>query len=149
MSAAALLAEDYLFLGERIRAQLDLKLEGAWPVQICERSEQVLAADKRPRVAMVMWAGDRFSTLPTGQVDQTQLLYQQWAVVLAVNNVGKQLDSRLGWIGAALFAAHKALHGWKPDGLTRPFTRTTARIPPLFTESKAVFPLAFEIPLHF
>lgn len=149
MSAAQLLAEDYLFLGERIRAQLDQRLEGAWPVQVCERSEQVLAADKRPRVAMVLWGGDRFSTTAGGQVDATQVMYQQWAVVLAVNNVGKQLDARLGWIGQALFTVHKALHGWKPDGLTRPFTRTAARIPPLFTESKAVFPLAFEIPLHF
>ena len=149
MSAALLLAEDYLFLGERIRARLDLQLEGEWPVQVCERSEQVLAADKRPRVAMVLWGGDRFAIGPTGQVDTSQVMYQQWAVVLGVNNVGRQLDARLAWIGAAMFRVHRALHGFKPDGLTRPFTRTTARIPPMFTDSKAIFPLAFEIPLHF
>lgn len=142
------LAADYLFVGPAILARLNAEVP-AWPVDLCERPEQVLEEDRRARVLMVMWGGDRFDTAPGGQARDgaSQIMYQQWLAIVAVNNLGKQPDARQRDIGATMSAVHKALAGWQPPDAVTPLRRTTARLQPLFTKSKAIYPLAFEIRL--
>lgn len=139
------LETDYLFLGPLIEARLAAQMPDT-PVALCERPEQVLAADRRARVAMVLWGGDRIPGAPgTSQLGQT--ITQRWLVCLGLNNVGAAADARNAGAGPLLSAIHLALHGWKPDGVARPLLRAAAPMAPTFTDAKAVYPLGFEIPL--
>lgn len=138
------LEADYLFVGPLIQARLQAELPGL-PVDVCERAEQVLAADKRVRVAMVMWAGDLF----TSRADRAaaQAFRQRWLVCLGLNNVGAQGDARHMAAGPLLSQLHRALAGWKPEGCPNPLARASSAMAPTFTATKAIYPLGFEIPL--
>lgn len=142
------LAADYLFLGPLIQARLTQQLPDL-PVDVCERSEQVLAADKRQRVLMVMWAGDAIDETDAGRARDgaSQAMRQRWMVALGLNNVGKVADARHVAAGPVLSRVHQALAGWTPDGCVRALRRANAPMRPLFTDSKAVYPLGFDIPL--
>ena len=138
------LHDDYLFLGPLLAQRLREVVPGM-PVDLCERADQVLAADRRTRVLMVLWAGERFG----GRADFSgaQAVAHRWLVCLGLNNAGVQADARNAVAGPLLSAVHLGLAGWKPPGCARPMGRVTAPMAPTFTDTKAVYPLAFEIPL--
>jgi hypothetical protein len=142
------LAADYLFLAPLIAARLEDQV-GDMPIDVCETTDQVLKADKRARVLMVLWAGDRIDTSDAGtaRAGASQLVHQRWLVMLGLNNVGKTADARNLAAGPVLSKVHKALAGWTPEGASRPMRRASAPLQPTFTESKAVYPLGFEITL--
>lgn len=142
------LRDDYLFLAPLIEARLLDQVPDV-PVDVIERPEQVLAADKRAKVLMVMWAGDRVATNDRGQAagGASQIVVQRWLLIYAVNNVGKAPDARQLGAGAVLSQMHLAVAGWVPEGAARPFMRANSPLQPTFTDSKAVYPLGFEISL--
>lgn len=142
------LAADYLFLAPLIAQRLADQVPGI-PVDVCETTRQVLEADKRQRVLMVLWAGDRVADNDAGRAaaGASQLLHQRWLVVLGLNNVAKGADARNLAAGPVLSQVHKALAGWMPPGAARSLRRASAPLQPTFTESKAVYPLGFEITL--
>jgi hypothetical protein len=142
------LEADYLFLAPLIEARL-LDQVPDIPVDVCETADQVLKADTRQRVLMVLWAGDRIDTADGGnaRAGASQLVHQRWLVMLGLKNVGRAPDARNTRAGPLLSKVHKALAGWTPDGAARAMRRTNAPLQPTFTESKAVYPLGFEITL--
>lgn len=141
------LQSDYLFLGALIKARL-LAQVADMPVETCERPEQVLEADRRAHMLMVLWAGDRFDTGAGGRAEAgAQLVWQRWLVCVALNNVGAAKDARHLAAGPLLSAVHQALAGWRPDGCPRPLLRANAPLAPVFTDRKAIYPLGFEIQL--
>lgn len=142
------LVEDYLFIGPLLVARLAEQVADI-PVDLVERPEQVLEADKRQRVIMVMWAGDRIVEGETGRAASgaSQALRQRWLVVFATNNVGKAAAARQLGVGPVLSAVHRAVAGWIPEGAARPLLRANAPLQPTYTSSKGVFPLGFEIAL--
>lgn len=142
------LAADYLFLAPLIAQRLVDQVPDI-PVDVCETTKQVLEADRRQRVLMVLWAGDRVAEGESGRAGAgtSQLLHQRWLVVLGLNNVAKTGDARNVAAGPVLSRVHKALAGWTPEGSPRPLRRASAPLQPTFTESKAVYPLGFEITL--
>lgn len=138
------LQADYLFLGPLIKARLATSLPEV-PVDVCETAEQVLAADKRPQVLMVLWAGDVFGDHAGG--GRSQKLRQRWLVMLGMNNAGKQADARHSKAGPLLSRVHKALAGWQPEGCATSLTRAAASMRPDINQLKALYPLGFEIEL--
>jgi hypothetical protein len=144
----AALSADYLFLAPLIAARLEDQVPDL-PVDVCETVDQVLRADVRQRVLMVMWAGDRFDPTETGRArgGASQIVHQRWLVVLGLNNVGKAADARHVAAGPTLSQVHRALAGWQPAGAERAFRRAGSAMQPSFTSSKAVYPLGFEITL--
>lgn len=142
------LAADYLFLAPLIAARLEDQV-GDIPIDVCETTDQVLKADARKRVLMVLWAGDRIDTSEAGRAREgaSQLVHQRWLVMLGLSNVGKTPDARNVAAGPLLSKVHKALAGWTPEGAARAMRRASAPLQPTFTESKAVYPLGFEITL--
>jgi hypothetical protein len=142
------LAADYLFLAPLIAQRL-LDQVPDIPVDVCETTKQVLEADKRQRVLLVLWAGDRVADGEASRASggASQLLHQRWLVMLGLNNVAKAGDARNVAAGPVLSQVHKALAGWTPPGAARPLRRASAPLQPTFTESKAVYPLGFEITL--
>lgn len=142
-------AEDYLFLGPLIVERLKDQVPDM-PIGLVERAEQVLEADRRAYVLMVLWAGDRVAEGAGGRAGggTNQQIVQRWLVSYAVNNVARAADSRLQGAGVVLSRVHKALAGWTPSMAGRPLVRANAPLQPVFTESKAVYPLGFEITLN-
>lgn len=145
MGLPALLA-DYLFVGPLLVTRLCEQVPDI-PVDLCERPEQVLAADRRSRVLMVMWAGDRFDTA-AGRMHESasQVVHQRWLIALGIQNVGKA-DARNVDAGPLLSKVHYAIAGWRPEGCPRALLRANAPLAPTFTEARAIYPLGFEIPL--
>jgi len=142
------LAADYLFLAPLIEARLKDQIADM-PVDVCETVEQVLASDQRSQVLMVMWAGDRFVESEAGRAGggASQVLYQRWLVILALNNVARAKDARNSKAGPLLSAVHKALAGWIPEGAARPIRRANAAMRPDINAQKALYPMGFEAPL--
>lgn len=142
------LAADYLFIGPLIEARLQDQVTDI-PVDLVERSDQVLAADRRQRVLMVLWAGDRFDQSEGGRAGAgaSQIVHQRWLVLLGMANVGRTPDARHSGAGAWLSQVHAALAGWTPPGAARAMRRANASLAPTFTDAKAVYPLGFEITL--
>lgn len=142
------LAADYLFVAPLIAARLAEQVPDI-PVDVCETTDQVLKADKRARVLMVLWAGDRVEASESGRAGAgaSQLLHQRWLVMLGLNNVAKAADARNVAAGPVLSKVHKALAGWVPEGAGRAMRRASAPLQPTFTSDKAVYPLGFEITL--
>lgn len=139
------LEADYLFLGPLIQARLADQVPGL-PCDVCEDADQVLQADKRHKVLMVLWGGERFA----GEARQgaSQALDHRWLVILAINSVAnKSNTARATGAGPLLSKIHQALAGWTPPGCHRPMRRANSPLPPTFTDSKAVYPLGFEVPL--
>ncbi len=140
------LKTDYLFIGPLLVSRLQTEVPDL-PVDLCERPEQVLEVDRRARVLMVMWAGDRFSTGEGRMSDSaTQVVYQRWLVVLGINNVGHR-DARNADAGRLLSSVHYAVAGWKPEGCPRALLRANSPLAPVFTKDKGLYPLGFEISL--
>jgi hypothetical protein len=148
MGLPALLA-DYLFLGPLIQERLKEQVLDV-PVDLCETADQVLKADQRARVLMVMWAGERFVESEAGRVSNqaTQTVYQRWLVLLAINNPSAYKDARHKSAGQMLSAIHGAIAGWKPEGCTRAMQRAAASLRPDITATKAIYPLGFELQLY-
>lgn len=138
------LAADYLFIGPLIVARLVDQVPDI-AVDLVERADQVLKADQRSKVLMVMWAGDRFND--EARQGASQQVQQRWLAILALNNVGKLAASRSNAAGQLLSQVHLALAGWAPEGSPRPLKRANAPMAPTFTDTKAVFPLGFEVQL--
>lgn len=138
------LAADYLFVGPQMVARL-LDQVPDIAVEMVERPDQVLEADKRARVLMVMWGGDRFGD--EARAGGSQVVYQRWMVLLGINSVAPAAAARNTAVGPMLSQVHRALAGWAPDGSPRSLRRANAALQPLFTQSKAVYPLGFELQL--
>lgn len=143
------LEADYLFLGPLLVQRLKDQV-GDVPVEQIERPEQVLAADNRSRVLMVMWAGDVVPASEPGRAagGASQKITQRWLVLLAVQNVGMTAAARQDGAGPWLSRIHKALAGWKPEGAVHPLTRASSSMAPDFTKTKGLFPMGFEIQLN-
>lgn len=141
------LAADYFFMGPLIKARLEDQVPDI-PVDLCETADQVLAADRRVAVLMVMWAGDRFVDTEGGRASAgaSQSLHQRWLVALGINNVGAG-DARNVRAGPTISKVHKALAGWTAEGAARPLRRANAALMPQFTPQKAIYPMGFEQPL--
>jgi hypothetical protein len=141
------LAADYLFLGPLIEARL-LEQVPDMPVDVCETVQQVLQADQRSRVLMVMWAGDRLAESEAGRASiNSQKVHQRWLVLLALNNVARAKDARHTLAGPLLSQVHRALAGWVPEGATNPMRRANAAMRPDINAQKAIYPMGFEISL--
>lgn len=138
------LAADYLFIGPLMVARLQDQVVDI-AVEMVERPEQVLEADKRARVLMVMWGGDRFGD--EARAGASQVLVQRWMVLLGLNSVAPAAAARNLAVGPMLSQVHRALAGWAPEGSPRALRRANAALQPLFTQSKAVYPLGFEVQL--
>lgn len=138
---------NYLFVGPLLVSRLETEVPDI-PVELVERPEQMLANDRRARVLMVMWAGDRFATGTDGRMSDSssQVVYQRWLVALGINNVG-QRDARNADAGVLLSLVHYAIAGWKPEGSPRPLLRANAPLAPMFTNDKGLYPIGFEISL--
>jgi hypothetical protein len=147
MATPALL-DDYLFLGPLLQARLVDQVPDV-PVDVCETAQQVLAADRRPLVLMVMWAGDRFDETERGRAGNgaSQVVLQRWLVMLALNNASPEKDARHLRAGPLLSAVHKALAGWTPEGSSRAMRRANAAMRPDMTPQKAIYPMGFELQL--
>jgi hypothetical protein len=147
MATPALL-DDYLFLGPLLQARLVGQVPDV-PVDVCETVQQVLAADRRPLVLMVMWAGDRFDETERGRAGNgaSQVVFQRWLVLLALNNASPEKDARHLRAGPLLSAVHKALAGWTPEGSSRAMRRANAAMRPDITPQKAIYPMGFELQL--
>lgn len=140
------LAADYLFLGPLIQKRLQDQVPDV-PVDVCETAAQVLAADRRALVLMVMWAGDRFVESDSGRAANgaSQVLFQRWLVMLALNNASPEKDARHLLAGPLMSATHKALAGWTPEGTARAMRRANAPMRPDITPQKAIYPMGFEL----
>lgn len=148
MALQALL-DDYLFLAPLVQARLADQV-GDLPVDVVETVPQVLAADRRERVLMVMYAGDAFDPNEAARAGggTSQMLRQRWLVLLALNNVAAKADARQSRAGPTLSQVHRALAGWTPPGVPRPFRRANAPLRPDINERKAIYPMGFEIQLN-
>jgi hypothetical protein len=148
MALPALL-EDYLFLGPLLRERLLAEVPDV-PVDLCETVEQVLAADKRARVLMVLWAGDFFPDAAGAEAGagKSVVLRQRWLVSLALNNAAPAKDARNRGAGQLMSAVHRAVSGWQPEGAYRAFRRANAPLRPDINAAKAIYPMGFEIQLN-
>lgn len=152
MSNAALLV-DYLFAGALIRARLRDQVAGLAAedsVQGIETFAQAAEKNIQAPTAFVLWEGDTIDASEAGRAagGRSQLLTQQWTVLLAVRNaVQHDLDARNNSAGPLLSAIHKALAGWAPDGSLRPLTRAPGR-KANYTANVGLYPLSFALPLH-
>ena len=148
MSNAALLA-DYLFLGPMIEAQLLAAVPNV-PVEGIETMSQARDdQDLRAQVLYVMWGGDRFDTSASGVSSNglSQKIAQRWIVWLKVRNTSAaNKDARNAGAGPLLSAVHKALAGWKPEGVFRTLIRTQGPAPD-YQAASGLYPLSFEINL--
>lgn len=142
------LAADYLFLGPLIEARLKDQVPDV-PVDVCETVDQVLAADTRQLVLMVMWAGDHFPETEAGRAlaGASQKVQQRWLVMLALNNVAQAKDARHLRAGGLLSKTHAALAGWVPPGCTNAMRRVNAPLRPDINARKAIYPMGFGIQL--
>lgn len=152
MSNAALLL-DYLFAGELIRTRLREQVPGLAStdsVQGIETLAQAVEKNITAPTAFVLWEGDLINTGEQGTAagGRSQLMRQQWTVLLAVRNA-MQSDkaARNEAAGPFLSAIHKALAGWAPEGTVRPMLRAQGR-KATYTANVGLYPLTFELPLN-
>lgn len=142
--------DNYLFLQPLIAARLKDQLADDTPIEGIESLTQAGDQDKRPRVIYVMWAGDIFDESDSGRAGRgvSQMVRQRWMVALRINNAS-QVDkaARNADAGRWLSRIHKALAGWVPDGLGRPFVRSGS-VAPNYTKASGLFPLGFAIQLN-
>lgn len=134
---------DYLFVGPLLAARLRDQV-GDIAVDVVETAEQVLAADKRASVLLVMWAGDAFGDRAA---KRGQIVTQRWLVILALNNASATPDARQLKAGPLMSKAHRAVVGWTPAGAVNSFVRAPAPMRPDINKTKALYPLGFEIDL--
>lgn len=136
--------DDYLFLGavlqERIRAQLGEDLV----VGSADELAQALGGNLARTTAFVVWNGERVSDDARGGA--SAMLQQRWLVLLGVKNASQQPGARNKNAGPLLARLHKAIAGWTPDGVGRPFKRATGNAPS-YTPGAGWFPLTFSISL--
>lgn len=149
MSTSNPLREDYLYLQPQIIDRLVSQMPAGeqLPVEGAERMGQVLDNDQRPLVVWVVWGGDRFSSGTPAGASQAR---QGWIVLLVMRNAAFSADARNSVAGPWLARLHNALNGWRPSGLPGgpQFARVQGPKPDYRTAS-AIYPLAFEIPVHF
>lgn len=152
MSNAALLL-DYLFAGELIRARLREQVAGLGAedsVQGIETLAQAVEKNIQAPTVFVLWEGDAINTSELGSAGagRSQLLRQQWTVLLAVRNATQNdPKARNESAGPFLSAIHKALAGWAPEGTVRPFVRAQGR-KANYTANVGLYPLTFDLPLN-
>lgn len=152
MSTAALLL-DYLFAGELIKARLASQvseLASADAVDGVEQLAQAVARNINAPRAFVMYEGDVFNTSDAGRAGggASQIVQQQWSVILAVRNAAQhEGDARNASAGPLLSRVHKALAGWAPPGAVRPFVRVQGRRPN-YSANVGLYPLTFGLSLN-
>lgn len=140
---------DYLYLQQLIidRLMSQMPPGQALPVEGAESMAQVFEADVRPMVVWVVWGGDRIDRSTAGPA---ALAYQGWLVLLAVRNPAPSKDARNNTAGTWLAMLHQALSGWQPAGVPGSPKFTRAQGPkPDYKKASALYPLAFEISIHF
>lgn len=137
---------DYLFLGPLIRQRIAAQIAGLPVEGVAELQQIVDSQDQRHQVAFVLWSGDRFPDTAMG--GEASVVFQQWDVWLRVFNASPlNLDGRNDAAGPVLSTLHKALAGWKPEGLFRSFRRM-AGPRPNYQRVSGMYPLSFEITLN-
>ena len=145
---SALLLLDYLFLGPLITERLRAVVTGLDQVDGIEELAQASEAKVIGSRAFVLWDGESFAGEP-GRAGggARQIVTHTWTVLLAVRNAS-QVDpaARNTSAGPHLSAIHKALAGWTPDGVFRPFIRVNGR-KPNYRANVALYPLTFSIDL--
>lgn len=152
MSNSALLL-DYLFAGALIRARLRDQVAGLAAqdsVRGIETLAQAVEKSISAPTAFVLWEGDNVDASEAGRAGggRSQVLRQQWTVLLAVRNATQNdPDARNESAGPYLGAIHKALAGWAPEGSPRPFVRAAGR-KANYTANVGLYPLSFELQLH-
>ncbi|MEQ1685456.1 MAG: hypothetical protein ABL916_17570 [Burkholderiaceae bacterium] len=152
MSNQALLL-DYLFAGELIRTRLREQVPGlAAPdsVQGIETLAQAVEKNITAPTVFVLWEGDLINTGEQGTAagGRSQLMRQQWTVLLAVRNATQgDRGARNEAAGPYLSAIHKALAGWAPEGTVRPMLRAQGR-KATYTANVGLYPLTFDLPLN-
>jgi hypothetical protein len=152
VSNAALLL-DYLFAGELIRSRLREQVAGLGApdaVQGIETLAQAVEKNITAPTVFVLWEGDQINTSEQGTAagGRSQLMRQQWTVLLAVRNATQNAqDARNEAAGPFLSAIHKAVAGWAPEGTVRPFVRAQGR-KASYTANVGLYPLTFELPLN-
>lgn len=143
------LRQNYLFVGDALKAHLTAHLGAEVPVEGIDQLSQAGDADKRPVVVYVMWAGDQINTSEQGRAGTSnrgsQMLTQRWAVLLRVLNLARG-DARNTIAGEWLSRLHFAVHGWVPAGAMRPMHRSQDAAP-RYDATSALYMLAFEINL--
>lgn len=146
MSTPNPLHADYLFLQPLIIKRLADQVPEL-PVDGAERMSQSFENDMRPMAVWVVWGGDRFAAdAPQG----ASFCRQGWLILLAMRNVAQTPDARNSAAGPWLAKLHQALNGWSPTG--QPGAAKFARVQgpkPDYKSVSALYPLMFEIPLHF
>jgi hypothetical protein len=140
----AALKQDYLFVLPLMQARLADQVPDI-PVDIVETVEDVLAADHRANVLMVMYAGE-LVTANAARVSTA--LTHRYLVLVALSNVAKGTNSRNRKAGPLMSATNQALVGWTPEGAATPMRRASTPTRPDFTKTKALYPMAFEIDLN-
>lgn len=146
MSTTALLL-DYLFARPLIEARLvDQVADLAGGVYGIDELAQAVEKNITAPTAFVLWEGDAFGD--SAVEGRSQIMRQQWTVLLAVRNATQQRGApRNESAGPLMSAVHKALAGWKPEGALRPLARTTGRRAN-YTRNVGLYPLAFQLPLN-
>lgn len=151
MSNPALLL-DYLFAGALVQERLRATV-GELAGDATRGVEDLAAALERSitaPTAFVLWEGDQFDTSESGSAasGKSQLVRQQWTVLLAVRNADQvDMAARNASCGQLLSSIHKALAGWVPEGGYRPFKRVQGRRA-AYTANVALYPLTFEISVN-
>lgn len=147
------LQADYLFVGQAIVARIQSAVPQIAPtdVMLIEQISQA-GAQQGPRgpLVWVLWEGEQFAqgegrqAMDGGAQQSTQL----WTVILHVRNASQvQDDARNATAGPLLSALHRALAGWRPDGVVRGLHRAPGRRPD-YQPNSALYPLTFGISLH-
>jgi hypothetical protein len=152
VSTPALLL-DYLFVRPLIVARLAQQVSVFAQPGSVKGVEELADAIERgvsAPTAFVFFAGDVFDTSEQGRASngRSQIVQQQWCVVLVVRNAD-QIDgaARDTLAGPLMSTIHKALAGWVPDGSARPFVRVPgARA--TYNKNVAAYPLTFGLSLN-
>ena len=126
---------------DRLRAALPELKEIYTPFSIAD----MLEASQASPSAHVIYAGDKPQLDPAGR-GSTNMVSQQWLVVLAVRSAKAQLQQTKEIRGQAGILVPKvlgALQGWAPVEWMRPLSRVGG--PPAgYSSSFAYFPFMFE-----
>ena len=139
------LHQDYLFMGALIARQLTEQLPDMPVEGVAELAQIVDSQDQRTHCAFVLWAGDRFVDTALGGA--ANVVNQQWDVWLRLRNDARFQQSPADEAGPYLSKLHRALAGWRPEGLHRPMRRTSGPRPN-YTKLSGMYPLTFEITLN-
>ncbi len=144
--ANAKMLTDYLFMQGVLQKRVEVELKALdMPVGGIQELGEATEANLVRSTVFVMWQGDRFGD--TAEGGRSQLLHQQWLILLAHVNARQDRNAHNDSAGPTLSALHKAIAGWTPPDAFKPFRRVQGIRPSYRPGKAALYPLTFEIPL--